>query len=986
MQSTGARSELQRSIRIIWISFLLAQGWAYALNPAKALTQYSVTVWTQQQGLPQDTIRAITQTTDGFLWLGTDEGLARFDGYEFVAFGKDQGSLPSNSVNVLAAAPDGSLWIGTPDGLTRYAQGRFQTFTQKDGLPGNAVTALLVDHRGSLWIVASGNLSRFDGTHFTNFLRGRDLPLQVVRGVWEDRRQNLYVAGTTSVGRLENGRFQSIFEPAQLAGDFPGTVLVDHAGDLWVLGYRGLIRRSPDGRISRYGSREGLTDPFELRAMTEDRDGNLWVATNSGLARLEGDCFRTLTEGPAQDGVRSLFEDRDGNLWVGSNRGLLRLRDDLFTVFGKDEGLPSDEPNVIHEDHAGQVWIGFLDAGLRTLSPSDPFHAKSVGPQQGRVYSIRETKSGALLVSTREGLEIWDRGQMKTFMPPDPQGRKRVFDSLEDSSGRIWLALPDGLAELQGGEFRVAIPAAHPSMLEGAFVTLAQGRDQSIWAGTIQGGLWHVAPEGNRLYTAADGLGSDEIRALSPDKDGTLWVGTFGGGLSVYSQGRFHKFNQADGLLSDNVSQIADDGPDLWLSTTRGICRVSKRQLREFANGKRQRLEPVNYGLADGLRSAQAPSEIGLGGGRHSDGSLWFATARGIALYKTASSPPPAKNVPIHIVEVLAGGARFEGSSHARVPPGRGSFEIRYAATYLSAPERVRYAYKLDGLDSDWTAAGSRRIATYNNLSHGRYRFLVRAEVPGVSPSEASYDLELLPFYYQTAWFRTLCVAFAAFGVWLAYQLRVRQIRLRFAAVLKERLRLAREIHDTLSQAFVGIASQLDALETCVPQTLRPAHTHLDLARRMAQHSLTEARRSVMDLRSAALSNHDLAAALKSNARVWAAGAAANVEVHVKGGFGNLPEDMEHNLLRIAQEAITNASKHAQATRIEVKLERTEEIVSLSVSDNGRGFHTDGAFITAGGHFGLIGLRERAERIGGEFHLHSQPDSGTEVAVSVRIP
>jgi signal transduction histidine kinase/ligand-binding sensor domain-containing protein len=967
---------------------LLFQGASgiYALNPAKSLTQYSLTVWTQQQGLPQDTIRAITQTTDGFLWLGTDEGLARFDGYEFVAFGKDQGSLPSNSVNVLAAGRDGSLWIGTPGGLTRYAGGRFQTFTQKDGLPGDAVSALFIDHRGALWIVAGGDLSRFDGARFKNFLPGRDIPLRVVRGVWEDRQQVLYVAGTSSVARLENGRFRDMFAPSELAGDFPGAVLKDRQGSLWILGYRGLVRQTPDGRISRFGVREGLADPFELRGMTEDRDGNLWVAANSGLARLEGERFRTLTEGPTEDGVRSLFEDRDGNLWVGTNHGLLRFRDDVFTVFGKDEGLPSDQPNAIYEDHTGRVWVGFLDAGLRTLTPGDPLHAIPVGPDKGRVYSIRETRAGALLISTRDGLEIWEHGRMRIFIPPDPQGRKRVFDALEDSTGRIWLALPNGLGQLKGNEVQIVIPAANPSMLEGAFVTLAEESDGSLWAGTIQGGLWHITPEGNRLYTIADGLGSNQIRSLYADHGGTLWVGTFGGGLSAFQSGGFHRFSERDGLLSDNISQIADDGEALWLSTTRGICRIAKKQLRDFATGTSAHLDPANYGLADGLRSAQAPADIGSGVGRHADGSLWFATARGIAVYRPGTSPSHGHSLPIYIADFTVDGQRFDASSHPRVPPGRGRVEIRYAAIDLSAPDRVHYSYKLDGLDSDWISAGSRRVATYNSLGHGHYRFHIRAQVSGASLSEAAYDLELLPHYYETGWFRTLCAAFAAFLCWMAYQLRVRQIRLRFAAVFKERLRLAREIHDTLAQAFVGISSQLDALETCLPENLRPAHIYLDLARRMAQHSLTEARRSVMDLRSAALTNRDLAAALQSSASNWTAGAPVNLEVHVTGGFENLPEDMEHNLLRIAQEAVANASKHAQASRIEVKLERTEKVVNLKVIDNGRGFQTEDAFAAMGGHFGLIGIRERAERIGGEFRLQSRPETGTEVDISVPLP
>jgi two-component sensor histidine kinase len=629
--------------------------------------------------------------------------------------------------------------------------------------------------------------------------------------------------------------------------------------------------------------------------------------------------------------------------------------------------------------------VGFLDAGLRKFTPGDPFHTIPARPNEGRIYSIRETKAGRLLVSTREGLDIWENGRVRSFRPPDPQGRKRVFDALEDSAGQIWLALPNGLGQLRGNDFRNWITAASPGMLEGAFITLAEGKDGSLWVGTIQGGLWRVTSAGNRLFTITDGLGSNLIRALYPDKDGTLWIGTFGGGLNAYSEGRFRSFTERDGLLSDNISHITDEGEALWLSTTRGICRIPKSQLRDFANGKRFHLDPLNYGLADGLRSAQPPSDIGLGGSRHSDGSLWFATARGIAIYRSKPRQRPAPPSPIYIAEMTADGHRFDGSSHPRVPPGRGRVEIRYAAIHLSAPERVRYSYRLEGLDSDWIFAGSRRVATYNSLGHGHYWFRLRAQVPGAPPSEASYELELLPHYYQTGFFRALCLALAAFACWMIYQLRVRQIRLRFAAVFKERLRLAREIHDTLAQAFVGISSQLDALETCLPDSLRPAHIYLDLARRMAQHSLTEARRSVMDLRSATLTNRNLAAALKSDAGSWTAGSTVKVEVHVTGGLENLAEDIEHNLLRIAQEAVTNASKHAQASRIEVNLERTAKGINLKVIDDGCGFQTDDAFAGMGGHFGLIGIRERAERIGGEFRLESRPGGGTEVEVTVPL-
>ena len=292
---------------------------------------------------------------------------------------------------------------------------------------------------------------------------------------------------------------------------------------------------------------------------------------------------------------------------------------------------------------------------------------------------------------------------------------------------------------------------------------------------------------------------------------------------------------------------------------------------------------------------------------------------------------------------------------------------------YLSAPERVRYFYKLEGLDSEWIGAERRRTVTYNNLGRGNYRFRVRAEAPDGISNEASYEFELLPHYYESSWFRSLCAALAAMVVWMMYQLRMRQVRSHLAAVLQERLKLAREIHDTLAQAFVGISAQLDALETCLPENLRPAHIYLELARRMSQHSLTEARRSVMDLRSAALNNQDLSAALQCGARNWTQGSAVDVEVDVRGDVRTLSEDVEHNLLRIAQEAVTNALKHAHPSKITVRLLGNDHNLTLRVSDNGCGFEPEDAFVGMGGHFGLIGIRERAERIGGELRLESQP-------------
>ena len=287
-------------------------GSIFALDPHKALTQFSMSVWTQHQGLPQDTIRAITQTGDGYLWLGTDEGLARFDGYEFSIFNRDRGDLPSNSITALAAGNEGSLWIGSRRGLTRYRDHRFLTYTRKEGLADDLVSALFVDHAGILWIVAGGNLSRFDGSNFTNFMRERDVPLRSVRAVTEDGDHNLFLSGDNSVVKMAGGKFVNVLDASTLKADFPQALQVDHAGNLWIIGVRGLIERLPNGAIKKYGAREGLSDSFGLNAIREDRGGTIWVGTDLGLARLEGTRFQARSQVDERAEVRCIFEDRGG--------------------------------------------------------------------------------------------------------------------------------------------------------------------------------------------------------------------------------------------------------------------------------------------------------------------------------------------------------------------------------------------------------------------------------------------------------------------------------------------------------------------------------------------------------------------------------------------------------------------------------------------------------------------------------------------------
>ena len=965
-----------------------------ALDPHRALTQYTRTVWTQAQGLPQDTVRAIAQTPDGYLWVGTKEGLARFDGYDFRSFTKETGALPINTVGKLLVSSDGALWIGTSAGLVRYANGRFEKFTAGEGLANGSVTSIAEDRPGVIWVVCAGNLYRGERGRFTMIPKKELAPIVVLQSIYEDSHHTLWVGGAGGLLKQSGASFVKVLGARELGGNFIISMLETREG-LWAAGTKGIMMLHPDGTRRMYTTADGLPNNFVL-AMHKDRAGNLWVGTYGGLSRLEKDRFVSSPRGSKEDRdwVWSLFEDRENNLWVGMNGGLVRLRDDAFRNYGRAEGLPGDDPYVVHQDRRGVVWIGYHDSGLVALNgPERKTYTTRDGLPSNEIFAIRETKSGDLLVSTRKGLSRMRGTRFTNDSVVDESGRTAVYDALEDRQGDLWAATARGIYRRRGGKWNAIVPESAGDA--GYGVTLAEGLDGSIWAGTLSGGLWHIAAGhetlASRLYTRADGLGDDQIRSLYQDPDGTLWIGTFGSGLTAWRNGVFARFRSSDGLPSDNIAHIQDDGRGfLWLSTTRGISRVSKRELDDFTAHKISALHPYNYGVDDGLRSAQcAPASPASGGGtRTSDGRLWFPTIHNLATIGAAHALPALRGgapPPLHLLEASADGHPVDITHFARIDPDTRRLQIRYAGIFLSAPERISYSYRLDGLEKEWTPAGARRVASYSPLPHGSYRFLVRASVRDGGTSQASWEFEVPPYFYQRAWFMWLSILLAVGAAWGAYRMHLKRVHDRLTLVFKERARMAREIHDTLAQGFVGISALLDVLAMKLDGDIEQSRQHLNLARKMAQHSLTEARRSVMNLRAGELETSDLSSVLTAAAHRWVAGSAIDIHVRICDLRQRLPEDIEQNVLRIAQEAVSNVVKHAGASTVRIELWREERSVRLRVEDDGRGFEPPVTLSVAGGHFGILGMRERAEKLRAQFLLESSPGAGTQVEVTIPL-
>lgn len=975
------------STRCIWALLLtLLVCPASALSPHKSLSQFTRTVWTQAQGLPQDSVSTLAQTPDGYLWLGTSEGLVRFDGYQFVTFTRKKGVLPSSSILALYVSKRGTLWIGTNEGLASYQNGTFRTYGRAEGLPEEAVTSLTEDPDGNLWTVSVG--PTVPALSYIKDGKAHHVPLREIpsltspREVYVDPEGTLWIAGVGGVVKRHNGAFKPVISAKDLRGVVV-TEMIKTRDGLWLGTDQALFRYNHGQSVRRYTTEDGLPSNI-TRALLEDHDGNLWIGTFGGISRFENGRFVPAppSDAEARGTVWELFEDREYNLWVGAQGSLSRFRDGSFTVYGKPEGLPSNTPMAVHEDKAGRVWVAYLDKGVAQLNAKRPISITDAnGLPSNEIYRVRDGADGDLLIAGLGGLSVWGHGKIVNHRVPDPFGRTAVNDALLDSSGRLWAGAPSGLFRLEDGKWKS--PARN---LFGHITSVSEAPDHSIWAATFFRGVWRVEDGKARLFTTADGLGGNEVRSLLWDTDGTLWIGAFDGGLTSYRDGVFRRYRAADGLLSDNIAHVDDDHEgNLWLSTTRGICRIPKQQLYDFADGKIQRLAPHNYGLPHGLRSTHLAQSNPTGGGgtRTNDGRLWFTSVNGLVMVDPATDLEISERPADPIARITGITVDGHSSTSAELPPGHNRVEFNYVGLFLSAPESVRYSYKLEGFNNDWTPAEGARQVSYNNLGHGDYRFLVRATEPEGRTSEASFAFSVLPHFYETRWFILLATLAFAGALYGGYQLRIRQVQARYALVLEERARLAREIHDTLAQGFVGISHQLDALAGRFQSESPDAREHLDVARKMTRHSLTEARRSLMDLRLSDLQDQKLPEALSAAAQRWVAGHRIHVNLDIHQIHTGLSPDLEQNLFRIAQESIANVVKHAKATAVSLHLAMEGDAVLLAIADNGRGFDTSTSHSSLAGNFGILGMRERAERIGGTFSVASEPGSGTRVEVKV---
>ncbi|HLK68405.1 MAG TPA: two-component regulator propeller domain-containing protein [Bryobacteraceae bacterium] len=971
---------------VIFAAGLLTSLWIAPAHAQSYPAQYVATNWQTEQGLPQNSVNALLQDHDGYLWLGTFGGLVRFDGERFVVFDvANTPGLGENRVLCLYGSRSGVLWIGTMDGLVRLENGVASRYTERDGLPGGFISSIREDAEGKIWINTSGGVAHFAGPKLEAYpahhgVRVREFFLQARDGsIWFRSGENVL-------------RFDADGSVATLHPSKKSVFLVEEArdGSVWIaLRDQYLLMRYSHGAFSDVPlppiQTRGLTGDYPLFSlgMAKDKDAELLLVTPVGVVRIVNGRLGPVVAVrlPASEGqlpkLRSLLVDREGNIWVGTiGTGLVRLRLAPLTAYGKDEGLSDSSFYAVFQDREGRIWLGgdslYWFDRLR-------FHLVS---GVANIRAIAQTRDGDLWFGGFGGLYRWRSGDLSHFEIEAPA----VGVIYQDRDGTLWIGgvkqeRRGGLYRFDEGKFE-RIPGASDVH------HMIQGADGALWVGGLEG-LFHMSPGQAALEGQGDGKG-DEILNITDDSTGTLWLTTGGVGLIRFRAGRSIALTTRNGLASNTMGGTLEDGSgNLWANGG-PICRFSLKELNDVADGKNSFLSPRCYGPGEGTRTMESVSG-NPAGWKTTDGRFWFPTPHGaVAIDPDAINRPP----PVILEEAWANKLALRRDGRTSVPPGNNTFDFRFTALSLSAPEKQRFKYRLEPYDKGWVDAGAGRTAHYTNMAPGEYSFhVIAANSFGVwNEQGAGVGFLLRPHFYQTNWFYALCAAALLTLLWMAWQFRLRQLQRAFNMRLEERIeertRIARELHDSLLQSFQGLMFSFQAARNLLPGRTEEAIRTLDWAIRKGDGAVAEGRDAIQNLRVRADERRleDLLTATCQELRDAQDGNrhSAVFQVVMEGQPRTLSPLLQDEIYRIAREVLRNAFQHACATRIEAAIHYDLNLFRLRIRDDGKGI--DAAVLQEGarpGHWGLPGIRERAKRIGAKLALWSENGAGTEVELTV---
>ncbi len=955
---------------------------ARALDPDKSLSECTVEVLGIRDGLTGSSIRSLAQTADGYLWIAAEGGLRRYDGAAVARL-----DSPDALVGVVPGPGGLPLAVSRIGEPACVQAGAFVPCGSRPpgGEPVRAMDRLPRD--GDLWLAGDGgSLLRLRGRQLQQVVPPSD-HFGTIYAIFADARGRLWVGSNRGlfVGPADATRGQQFQLHADFEGPLPGPVRAifeGRGGVVWVLSDERLHRVTAGG-TETFLQPEGLALGWRSQGI-EDRDGNVWFGTRSGLIRFRNGSFDLFTrrDGLPDDDVSAVLEDREGSLWVGTRSGALaQFTDRTVVLRAGPPGLRDLPIESLCEDHQGALWFGTWTGLSRWMDGREQRYDRAAGLPSDQVNSVLPGDGDEVWVGTRGGLARWRGGKIETPVPL----REPVMSLGRGRSGILYIGTETSLWTWRQGHLQrvPTAPGVSPGQIRGI-----QEDDQGIVWATTHAGLHRI--EGGQLVQAPalPGDAGRADRALYRDDDGTLWFGA-GGTLVRRRAGRWQLFSTADGMPGDPIYQALADGQGyLWLTTSRALLRIEARRLEEIAAGRPGRVAAVSFDTSEDRRELAARRSRTPGAWRARDGRIWFATLRGAASLDPRRVPVNRLPPPVLIEKAVVDGrpvwsqARPPGAS--TFPPGPGNLEFHFAGVTLVEPQKAVHSYRLLGFDRDWIEAGARRVAYYTNIPAGRYRFEVRASnADGVwNEAGAALELRLLPHVYRTTGFYMLMAVIVGAAALAAYRLRLGRLRGQFLAVIAERNRMARELHDSLLQGMAAAALEIGNVRDRIGPG--PAASRLEAVENALSASLAETRRLVWNLRDGAGPSEDLGQALWRLAARLSEGRPISCTVDTQGRAWPLPQAAQTGLFRIAQEALTNAIKHARPGRVDLQLSYEPETVVLSVIDDGCGFDETRAADGRTGHFGLLGMRERARALGAQLVVTSRPGRGTAVILRLR--
>ncbi len=968
---------------------------AYAIDPDRAISQYVLDRWGSEEGFPRGPVYAITQTSDGYLWIGTEAGLVRFDGWNFRLIKDETGVFSITSVLGLTTDSDGYLWLRLQDlSVLRYRNGKFESPSGKE--PNTNFSAMSRGNHGQI-LLAKMEVGAFT---FRNgglqmVASASDLPRSPVISLAQTVNGDIW-AGTRDAGLFRLGASSASSVRTGLPDLKVDSLLPDGDGNLLI---------GTDGGIVRWNGKELTTEGVpaspghsQILTMTRDRDRNLWVGTDSrGLLRFNARGVSYLDGSGLA--VTAIFEDREGNLWIGSAGTLVRLRDSTFVTYSLPEGLPTDGSNPVFVDSEGRMWFPPIAGGLWWVKGTDHGQINIAGLEKDVVYSMTgggSTSNAELWLGRQHGglTELRPTGPgsftAKTFTHADGLAQDSVYSVYRSRDGTVWAGtLSGGVSRLSGGAFTTYTTAnGMASNTVASMLETSDGAtsDRTMWFATPDG-LSALSKGRWQTWTERDGLPSENVNCLLEDSKGVLWVGTTGG-LAFRGARGFQTPAGEPASLRAQILGLAEDSEGwIWTATSTQVLRVKRDKL---LSGTLAEGDIREYGLADGLRGVDGVK-------RHqsvfkdSMGRIWFSLNRGISVVDPARLTGRSAPVIVHVQTISADSAILDGMSPVRIPGGRKRIIFSFAGLSLSVPERVRFRYRLENFDHEWSSPGAGREAVYTNLGPGQYRFHVMASNPdGVwSTDEAVVPFAVEPLFWQTWWFLMAAVVAFAMACVALYRFRLlavtRRLNDRFEERLAERTRIAQELHDTLLQGFLSASMQVYVATDKLPAD-SPGRPVLTRALELMRQVIDEGRNAVRGLRATRSASLDLEQAFSriqdEMASLEQENESVAFQIVVEGDERPLHPVLRDEVYRIGREAVINAFRHANAKSIELELKYSKQL-RLLVRDDGCGIEQ--RIVQAGrdGHFGLAGMRERADRIGARLYVSSSGAAGTEIELVV---